>query len=426
MALTVDYSTAAPWLITVPKADLTLLSGTKYQLTVDDYWRLLTDYSDNSSVMAKPVLYSRIAATSSTPSITQIDLDYYRIQFEDGLYSVNIVSGNTNIREAEVKNQVSVNTNNTTGFIDPTFLQFSTFEGAVHVNQASLYTGTLYPIGTPSTPVNNMSDALTIAQVKGLEKIHIGGALFTISASDVLNGLILEGDSAVRTTVILTSAASITNCIFRSLTLTGSLDGGSSASNCIIGDLSYLDGSLLDCLLAGTITLGGAQANLLRCASAIAGSSTPTIDMAGAGANLAVRDYNGGIKLYNHTAGSDAVSIDMASGQVIVDSTVSSGTIIIRGIADVTDNSTGTAVVQDDTVNRAIADGSVLTTDVSTELSLVRKLETNKLETNPATGKYTLYDDDSTTVLLEADIYEDAGGTIPYKGDGIERRNKFA
>lgn len=127
MALTVDYS-SAPFLITVPKSDLTLIEGTKYQLDVDTYWLLLADYTDNEQTMSQPILYSRVPATATTPSITNINLDYYTIEFENGLYSVNIINGNTNIREAEEKNQVSVNTNNTAGFIDPTALELSLAE----------------------------------------------------------------------------------------------------------------------------------------------------------------------------------------------------------------------------------------------------------------------------------------------------------
>jgi len=121
MAITVDYSTT-PYTIEIPKSDLTLDSGTKYNLTVDTFWQLLRDYADSPESLPFPVIYTRIAATASTPSITEINADYYQLQFEDGTYSVNIINGNTNIRDVEVKNQVSVNTNNTTGFIDPTFL----------------------------------------------------------------------------------------------------------------------------------------------------------------------------------------------------------------------------------------------------------------------------------------------------------------
>jgi len=116
MALTVDYS-VTPFLITIPQSDLTLDTGTRYTLTVDEFWLLLRDFTDNQNAMPHPKLYFRIPATSSTPSITTINETYYALQFEDGMYSVNIINGNTNIREVEVKNQVSVNTNNTTGFV---------------------------------------------------------------------------------------------------------------------------------------------------------------------------------------------------------------------------------------------------------------------------------------------------------------------
>jgi hypothetical protein len=56
---------------------------------------------------------------------------------------------------------------------------------------------------------------------------------------------------------------------------------------------------------------------------------------------------------------------------------------------------------------------------------LIRKLLQNRLETNPTTGKMTLYDDDDVSVLLETDIFEDVAGTQPYQGRGAERRDRL-
>lgn len=115
MAISVDYTTT-PFTIEIPQSDLTLISGTQYELNVDTFWNLLRSYSDSEEGVVQPVTYSRVAADpSGTPSITNVNDDYYQLQFEDGLYSVNVVGGNTNIRTVEVKNQVSVNTNNTAG-----------------------------------------------------------------------------------------------------------------------------------------------------------------------------------------------------------------------------------------------------------------------------------------------------------------------
>ena len=356
MAISVDYD-VVPFLITIPKDDTTFDIGTQYYMDVNVFWDLLADYSDSDESMPHPLMYTRIPATSSTPSITEIDLAYYRLQFEDGLYSVNIINGNTNIREVEIKNQVSVNTNNTTGFIDAQFLQHSTFGGSVHLKQSGGNPGVLYPLGTPSQPVNNLPDAKQIAINQGLTHISVEGT-FVFDAADSLDGYVMEGESSSQATIVLTPAALITNCIFRTATITGSLDGGCDASNCIIGSLDYIDGTLLDCFLTdGTITLSGAQANFLRCGSAVAGGAitdTPTLDLGGTGTKLVIRDYQGGIKLINHNVGTDSTSIDMSSGQVVLDSTISSGTFTIRGIADVTDNSSGTAIINDDTLTAKV------------------------------------------------------------------------
>lgn len=63
--------------------------------------------------------------------------------------------------------------------------------------------------------------------------------------------------------------------------------------------------------------------------------------------------------------------------------------------------------------------------DCPSNLLLVLKLLRNKQITNPSTGKNTLYDDDGSTVLLEGNLFEDAAGTTPYRGQGSERRERM-
>lgn len=55
----------------------------------------------------------------------------------------------------------------------------------------------------------------------------------------------------------------------------------------------------------------------------------------------------------------------------------------------------------------------------------MRKILRNKAVTSPTTGKMTIYDDDGVTPFLSGDIFEDEDGTIPYKRDGIERRERL-
>ena len=109
--LTVNWSTNV---ITVPLSDLTLVSGTNYQLTVDFWWQLIRDKNDDADATPYSGLYNNIPPTSSTPRIVEV-LSPYTVTFENGNYSVNVIGGNTNLRDVVNKNNVSVNTNNTTG-----------------------------------------------------------------------------------------------------------------------------------------------------------------------------------------------------------------------------------------------------------------------------------------------------------------------
>lgn len=197
--------------------------------------------------------------------------------------------------------------------------------------------GQTFPAGTGRQPCLLLSDALAIKNDRGLDQIKVRGS-YTFQASDVVDGIIFQGVSTGKNTLVLTSAASITNCIFRDLTLTGFLDGGNDASFCIMSNINYIDGNLLDCLLVGTITLGGAQANFLRCASGVAGGGpglTVEIDCNGGGTDILIRDYQGGINFINNSTPGDNISIDMSSGRVVFDGTITENTWYVRGIASV-------------------------------------------------------------------------------------------
>lgn len=58
---------------------------------------------------------------------------------------------------------------------------------------------------------------------------------------------------------------------------------------------------------------------------------------------------------------------------------------------------------------------------------VIQQILKNKQITDPATGVMTVYADDGTTVLFQADVFNDAAGTEPYDGTaGINRRDGLA
>lgn len=347
MALTVDYSTAAPWLITVPKADLALDTGTRYKLTVDNFWLLLRDFTDNQRNVPQPVLYSRIPATSSTPSITTIDLTYYRIEFEDGLYSVNIIDGNTNIREAEVKNQVSVNTNNTTGFIDQSILVFSTFNGGVHWDNVAGKTSITDATtdGNEATPLKNLADVITQAEAKGFTKIYVANTTTTVPSTPSLDGYTLVGATKAATVVTFVSADT-GDCSFSHLHMTGSLSGGLHAYDCVIATITGLgctvNESILDSvLLENSITLRSDNTQsvaLISCGTI--GGGQAVIDINGTTGDVTIQNYSDRIKIINMTA-AIALHVSSAAGcELTIDASCTNATLIeVHGNVNIINNS---------------------------------------------------------------------------------------
>lgn len=58
-------------------------------------------------------------------------------------------------------------------------------------------------------------------------------------------------------------------------------------------------------------------------------------------------------------------------------------------------------------------------------VEFVVKLLRNRRQTNPVTGKQTVFDDDSTTTLVEGDLFEDIAGGQPYRGQGADRADRM-
>ena len=65
-------------------------------------------------------------------------------------------------------------------------------------------------------------------------------------------------------------------------------------------------------------------------------------------------------------------------------------------------------------------------TAMGAKVALVEKILRNKTVTDPATGDFVLYDDDGSTELFRVALWENAGATQRYRGQGGERRERLA
>lgn len=226
-------------------------------------------------------------------------------------------------------------------------IEFASFQNAVCIDVANTTgkavsgtggSGNL--VGTRAIPSNNLADTHLISDDRGLNRITVLGDLTLTNVAD-WSGHEFIGESAIRTTITVEPTANVLNCEFYDCSIEGTLDGNSLIERSVLKNLNYVEGFVHKCSIqsAATISLGtGTIANILSCYSGQPGPTTPTIDMGGTGI-LSLRDYFGGIRLENYS-GTAAHSIDLSSGQVILDSTsIVSGIFVVRGVGKLVDES---------------------------------------------------------------------------------------
>ena len=349
MAITIDYST---FTINIPKADTTLIQSNPTEIRELDLnvFRLtLKALEESEEGMVFPDTHSHNAPVPvggvTLARVVEI-INGYTVTFEDGQYAVNLTGANSNVGDVVNVNQVSVRSANSAGLIQTREIEYASFGGGVTVDVLNGESGTLYPIGTRETPVNNFTDANLIANLRGFSKFYILGNA-TVDSSGVYDGFLFVGESQIRSQIIISPNASVLGCEFYDSHILGTLDGNARLKGCLITDLNYVSGYVEECVLGdGTIVLAG-DAHFLNCWSGVVGTGTPTIDMGGSGSSLGMRNYNGGIQLINKS-GAENVSLDINSGHVKLSSSITNGDIVIRGIGKITDDSIGATVYSDD------------------------------------------------------------------------------
>lgn len=350
MALSIDWATKV---ITVPKADMTLIQTVPFEvreLNTDDFRLELKEIEATFDGMAfeKTHVHNPPFFIGGTELARTIEIvNGYTVTFEDGQYAVNLQGSNSNIGDVINVNQVSVRSANSAGLVTSAGIEQIEYGAAVWVDQIGGVAGIGYPKGTPRRPVNNMDDAYAIAQNRGFKKIRFIGD-YTFSSTDMFLDLEFEGDSEAASTITLASGSLLGRCEFSNMTIKGASTGFTLLERCILDNLtaegivaSNVDVVVKDCLFRGTITVPSnytGQLRVLNCYSDVAGMDTPVLDMQGADANFIFRNYSGGVQFDNLTAAGQNYSVDLHSGQVVIDASCTQGEIVVRGVGKVTNN----------------------------------------------------------------------------------------
>jgi len=358
MAISIDWGTK---IINVPRADMIVLQTAPTeirQLSIDAFRLTLNDLQDEAEGMTFPTTHVHTAPVSLGGVVLARVIEIingYTVTFEDGQYAVNLTGANSNIADVTNVNQVSVRSANSAGLQDLTTLLASAYQGQVVYNTSG-QPGTVAPIGTRATPVDNFHDAVTIANNLGIRRIQMASS-GTLLGGVLATGKVFVGDNPTVDELYVRTTSEVSDCSFENLTISGVLDGNNTFKGCIVSNLNYVNGLIQECAITGTIAVdGNAQCNIINCWSGTAGvddTQLVTIDMGGADNSLTLRNFSGGLKLVNY-AGGGAITLDFSSGRVVIDASCTGGTIGIRGICDVTDNSGAGCNVLDQTIDSGL------------------------------------------------------------------------
>lgn len=204
------------------------------------------------------------------------------------------------------------------------------YNGVVHIDPTSAFTGQLHPTGTVAERVNNIVDAKAIAVAYNATDFLFDGVL-AVGATSLASGQMM-GRNPVSSVLVL-GGGDTTFLNVLSVTLTGLAAGRMYVKDSIAASLSGFSGGLISCIFAGDITVDSSftgEISVLRCASGLPALTPATFDVNGAECNVNIRDFYGTLKLAGQT-GTKTISLDLSSAVITVMNSCTGGTIEAYG-----------------------------------------------------------------------------------------------
>ena len=224
-------------------------------------------------------------------------------------------------------------------------IQFSSFDGKVSIDAVNGVDALVFPAGTAQAPVKTLTFAKIIAISRGFRRLFVSSSTLTIASGDNIDNFIIEGFTANTTAIVLEVGSSTNDTEFFDCIVSGDASGATFFTRCSIDNLIDFEGTMINCQLDNNLTLlaGSGVATIIDSWSGVSGLATPVLDMGGTGNQVVIRRWAGGLELVNYSDSLDS-SLDIVSGHIKLASTITAGVFVVRGMAQLTDESTGTAV----------------------------------------------------------------------------------
>lgn len=215
----------------------------------------------------------------------------------------------------------------------------SRYNGVVTLDTSTGVADTGYPTGTNYQPVNNLTDAIVIAQRINTRMIKITG---NISITTNVSGYVFITDNHATSTIDLNNQ-NTADCTFQYFTLTGNAGGYDfTAYDCWLENITNANFSGFRCALSGnfSVSAGGA---FLQQDSSVSSATGINIDCNGTG-SFGAGKWDGIVTVLNMTS---PFSYGAFTGNMILvlHPTVTAGNFYIGGIGQLNNYATATTTL---------------------------------------------------------------------------------
>lgn len=276
--------------------------------------------------------------------------------------------------------------------------QDANYRGEVWIDVTSGAAGTDFPLGTASSPVNNLIDAFTIAARLGDRRLVIVSSNLVLDRAAV--NWVFQG---VGNSIFDVAGFDVSGTEFFNIEPIGdfNISTGTHIHEATLVNVSNFQGFMMNCGLAATISLKAGVTTFTNCFSKVVGTGTPVVDCQSAVLDVAFRGYFGGLEITNFDQAANNMSVDAEAIRLVLGATVSNGDIVVRGVGELEDNSVSPATVN-----------SVGFVDAQ-EIEIIHQLQAGNVDISADNQTITVFVQGSTTTVL---------ATFSISADGRIRR----
>lgn len=343
MAYSVNWLTRV---ITIPVTDLTLISGTRYELGMEAFLIELRRLEATEGLWAEQILDH----TNSKPDFAGANyaafdevINGYTITFGPGPTRVDVTGSNNNVVDVLNVTGISVVPSNSTGLTNIREIRSISFLGkdgkGVCIAQTTGFDSTLYPTGSREQPCKTEANALAISDGAYRNIFVLEPLLLT---QDYSAGQTFIGDNPLLIPITVGDVATyplkdVTGCKFQDAFVQGELDTTNILWECVVGEITNANGFIYKSTFVGPVTVN-ANTSIEDCwISPTAIGQECTIDFDGNAVTVIISDWSAGrIRVKNMVAGS-FIGMSGTGGRLIIDVANTGGTAVYAGAIDIDD-----------------------------------------------------------------------------------------